>query len=230
MNNATCIESRDSPRGFGCKCLPGFTGENCEILEDVCQSQPCLNGGRCISYMGAYSCLCPITNTGRNCESSLDTCRDNMCAHGSTCQPIGDTYICQCPPGAFGRFCDEFQDSCYENDCASGFCVSNDLSTDHYKYKCNCMPGYTGRTCDISLSQCASDPCQNDAKCIDLVDSYKCICKSERYTGKNCETYYNFCSLPSEACHQHKSKQCIETVNGNKCGKSDSSMSLELIF
>ena len=37
------------------------------------------------------------------------------------------------------------------------------------------------------VNECSPDPCKNGAKCVDLVGSYRCDCKSG-YTGGNCET------------------------------------------
>lgn len=39
----------------------------------------------------------------------------------------------------------------------------------------------------IDIDECAPKPCQNGARCIDKIDSYKCVCEPG-FVGKNCET------------------------------------------
>ena len=50
------------------QCMPGYTGQNCEIEINECQSHPCQNGGTCIDLVGHYICSCPPGTLG-------------MCAH-----------------------------------------------------------------------------------------------------------------------------------------------------
>jgi len=47
QNNGSCIPHPERPRGSGyyeCDCVPGFTGDNCDINIDDCQSYPCFRG------------------------------------------------------------------------------------------------------------------------------------------------------------------------------------------
>lgn len=47
QNNGSCVPHTDRPRGSGyydCDCVPGFTGDSCDINIDDCQSYPCFRG------------------------------------------------------------------------------------------------------------------------------------------------------------------------------------------
>lgn len=45
-NGATCLNTGEG--SYTCTCLPGFTGVNCDSEVKECDSEPCLNGGRCL--------------------------------------------------------------------------------------------------------------------------------------------------------------------------------------
>ncbi|KAL0169366.1 hypothetical protein M9458_033962, partial [Cirrhinus mrigala] len=48
-----------------CLCPPGFTGIFCEIKPDVCEPNPCVNGGTCFDNAhGGIRCTCPPRFTG----------------------------------------------------------------------------------------------------------------------------------------------------------------------
>lgn len=46
------------------QCMPGYTGKDCEIEINECQSHPCQNGGTCIDLVGHYICSCPPGTLG----------------------------------------------------------------------------------------------------------------------------------------------------------------------
>ena len=46
-NNGSCVPHPNKPRGsafYECKCVPGYTGGECETNIDECQSYPCFRG------------------------------------------------------------------------------------------------------------------------------------------------------------------------------------------
>ena len=57
-NGGECSQSADVNSVVFCMCKPGFTGFNCEIEINNCESDPCQNGGVCLSHPGGYNCLC----------------------------------------------------------------------------------------------------------------------------------------------------------------------------
>lgn len=44
-NDASCTNTGQG--SYTCTCRPGFTGKNCEIETNECDSNPCKNGGSC---------------------------------------------------------------------------------------------------------------------------------------------------------------------------------------
>ncbi len=88
-NNATC--QADNFGNYTCLCSTGYTGLDCQIEINECESIPCQNGGTCKeTEPGSYECKCLPGFTGFNCESSAlkladeDLCR-NFCKYNSTC-------------------------------------------------------------------------------------------------------------------------------------------------
>ena len=41
LNIGTCV---DQINGYKCQCQPGYTGIDCSVDIDECQSSPCING------------------------------------------------------------------------------------------------------------------------------------------------------------------------------------------
>ncbi|XP_066273694.1 protein crumbs-like [Branchiostoma lanceolatum] len=81
QHGGTCYE-RYGVEAYSCTCVPQtepytilWTGVNCEINIDDCQSlpwgseTPCYNGGTCVDGIGTYTCLCPAGTYGRLCDS-----------------------------------------------------------------------------------------------------------------------------------------------------------------
>ena len=54
------------------------SGTRCETSVNLCTSQPCLNGGVCVSSPGSFRCQCPVTHAGMYCE------RRQLCLQSET--------------------------------------------------------------------------------------------------------------------------------------------------
>ena len=126
----------DKPRSSHshvCACETGFTGANCEIDTDECDTAPCKNGAVCTETLdgstltpGVYHCECATGYGGKNCDVDIDECEfndANTCLNGGTCTQTTDGTT-----PALGVF------------------------------HCDCLPGYTGDRCELDLDECNTVP------------------------------------------------------------------------
>nr|XP_054607861.1 slit homolog 1b [Nothobranchius furzeri] len=171
---------------YTCGCKSGFTGKLCETPVDACASNPCTNGGSCLSdeQTGGFSCACAYGFHGTFCEVNVDDCEDNGCDNGATCVDGVGNYSCLCPPNYTGPFCEEEGDPCspgrnlcqHQSTCISGATGS----------RCVCIPGWVGPDCSIDYNECVDHRCQNGAQCVDHLDGYSCLCP-QGFSGEYCE-------------------------------------------
>lgn len=199
--------------------MPGYTGPNCEIEINECQSHPCQNGGSCIDLVGHYICSCPPGTLGVLCEINEDDCAQPLrlrssppkCLNNGTCVDRVGGYRCNCPPGFTGERCEGDINECLSNPCNP----SNSLDCIQLPndYQCVCKPGFTGRRCQSRFSVCESQPCQNGGAC--SVSSsplgYTCTCQLG-YTGPNCER-----SMSCRELSCYNGGSCALTTRGARC-------------
>ena len=77
LHNGVCeLQGGD----FICHCLPGRSGDICQVIEDPCVSSPCLYGGTCVAANNSqgFSCECTELFTGSVCEDVLFTSQDSL--------------------------------------------------------------------------------------------------------------------------------------------------------
>ncbi|KAL3875687.1 hypothetical protein ACJMK2_033615 [Sinanodonta woodiana] len=56
-NGGRCVSLE--PLGYSCQCITGYSGVNCEIVANPCDSNPCKGGSTCRSTITDYICQCP---------------------------------------------------------------------------------------------------------------------------------------------------------------------------
>ena len=90
------------------------------LSNDRCSSNPCQNGGTCISTFNGYVCQCPDNWEGPNCATDVNECSrfagtDLGCQNGAQCQNLPGTYMCHCSNQWFGVHCTQKTDVCQGN-------------------------------------------------------------------------------------------------------------------
>ncbi|XP_061685781.1 slit homolog 1 protein-like isoform X1 [Syngnathoides biaculeatus] len=214
-NRGLCHQSASPSQPYTCTCSHGFTGQHCESPADACVSNPCVNGGTCLSdeQTSGFSCACALGFHGVYCEVNADDCQDHGCESGATCVDGVGNYTCVCPPGRDGLFCQEELDVCgpATNPCKNqATCVSTPTG-----HRCVCVPGWVGPDCGLDYDECADHRCHNGAQCVDGLDGYTCVC-AHGYTG-------NFCQVsppPTSPCHLVRCQNgapCVETAGVALC-------------
>ncbi|CAF0850468.1 unnamed protein product [Adineta steineri] len=193
LNNGTCISSLS---GYMCLCSVGFTGTNCSMTTNPCNSQPCFRNGTCLAIgTQSYTCICPTGYLGTRCEICNCPCTIYPCLNGGVCRstPTGGV-VCTCPAGFTGVRCETSILPCDSNPCLNnGVCIY-DAST--FKITCLCCGLATGTFCEVLLNPCNSSIpyCFNGGTCyLDATTKPMCQCPSS-FTGLYCETYSNPCS------------------------------------
>ncbi|OPJ67614.1 crumbs-like protein 2 isoform B [Patagioenas fasciata monilis] len=179
---------------YECICEPGFTGVDCNINTNECESSPCKDPGfECVDGVNGYTCKCQTGPSGEGCQTESSVCSGHPCLNNGTCVEGPGDYTCICQPGFGGANCRDDIDECASSPCQNGAICREGLN----EYSCFCVPGFQGHNCDIDINECASRPCQNNGTCLNEMDHYVCKCVPG-YTGVNCDTEIDECD--SDPC------------------------------
>ncbi|XP_072376666.1 protein jagged-2 [Diabrotica undecimpunctata] len=205
LNGGTCENT--APDNYLCTCPEGFSGANCEIVDNPCAPAPCLHGGTCIEAGGSFSCECGNGWTGPTCNIDFDECASAPCQNGGSCINLENSFMCNCSSAWEGNVCQFDADECLNNPCINAVSCTNLVGD----YHCKCRVGWMGKNCDQNINDCVGQ-CQHGATCIDLVNDYHCACKPG-YTGRDCHTDIDDCE--SNPCKN--GGECVDQVNGYKC-------------
>lgn len=112
--------------GYKCNCNAGYTGVNCEVNINECDSNPCTPSQftTCTDGVNDFTCNCIPGYSGKKCETSKcflpklyiffskilfiidgNECSSDPCQNGGSCVDLVNAYECKCAPAYFGPRC-----------------------------------------------------------------------------------------------------------------------------
>uniref|UniRef100_A0A8C4ISW7 Delta-like protein n=1 Tax=Dicentrarchus labrax TaxID=13489 RepID=A0A8C4ISW7_DICLA len=206
--------------GYFCECVPGWTGQNCDININDCKDQ-CQNGGTCKDLVNGYRCMCPPGFAGEHCERDIDECASSPCLNDGRCQDEVNGFQCLCLAGFSGNLCQLDIDYCSPNPCQNGAPCFN-LATDYY---CACPEDYEGKNCSHLKDHCRTTTCKGGERYISsnvcgphgrcrsqAGGQFSCECQ-EGFRGTYCHENINDCE--SNPCRNGGT--CIDKVSVYQC-------------
>lgn len=75
--SSPCVfgDCNDGISMYSCLCNEGYTGTNCDVMINYCESSPCKNGGTCATDGPLkYRCICALGYEGDMCQTDIDEC------------------------------------------------------------------------------------------------------------------------------------------------------------
>ena len=69
LYSTTCYACEGNFEGVQCdRCVTGWTGSSCDIVQDDCGHNPCMHGGICHNMLVDYYCECSGGFWGKQCQ------------------------------------------------------------------------------------------------------------------------------------------------------------------
>ena len=223
QNNGVCTDGVDT---YTCACVTGFSGKECAVNIDECDTNTCSGHGTCIDGVNSYKCECTDNWFGASCESQTNKCNGKVCNNVPiTCTTIGneckcisgwhdkegecEKNRCQCSGG--GEPVDECpQDN--KNMCKS--CTNGLLIDGNCINVCKCANGVVAdvcpqhdtnicKSCDEGFVKDESDQCVKSCVCDNGIAAEEDECPTNgAMKCKSCNTKYY---LKNNMCHVHSS-------------------------
>uniref|UniRef100_A0A8C6XMQ4 Neurogenic locus notch homolog protein 1 n=1 Tax=Naja naja TaxID=35670 RepID=A0A8C6XMQ4_NAJNA len=210
-------------QSYKCNCDAGWSGTNCDINNNECESNPCVNGGTCKDMTSSYICTCQEGFSGHNCQVNINECASNPCLNQGTCIDDVARYQCNCLPPYTGErtiislslspFTSQVKrvkstSMSVKSPCQNGATCQNTNGS----YRCVCKPGFTGDSCETDIDDCQPNPCHNGGSCSDSVNGFSCNCLAG-FQGLECQEDVDECA--SDPCKN--GANCTDCVNSYTC-------------
>lgn len=214
QHGGTCENT--APDQYFCRCAEGFSGVDCERVDNPCAPQPCAHGTCSLAgTTRGFTCTCDRGWGGLLCDTDLDDCASGPCLHGASCRDHLDGFTCECADGWTGPACAEDVDECSGRSMTEGAlgpCVNAAACNNTAGgYSCACLAGWTGRDCETNVDDCTGQ-CLHGATCIDLVDDFHCACAAG-YAGRTCSLDVDDCA--PRPCTN--GGECVDLLNAYRC-------------
>ncbi|VVC92301.1 unnamed protein product [Leptidea sinapis] len=204
QHGGTCENT--APDQYLCKCAEGFSGVDCERVDNPCAPQPCDHGTCALAApppaapagspapaaapSPGFVCTCERGWGGARCDQDIDDCAAAPCRHGGTCRDRLDAFVCDCPPGWTGATCAD---------------VFVPVDVDE------CSGGGAGPAEAAVGAEGGLGPCVNAAACNNSAGGYSCACLPG-WTGRDCELNVDDCT--GQCLH---GATCIDLVDDFHC-------------
>ncbi|KER19270.1 hypothetical protein T265_15599, partial [Opisthorchis viverrini] len=208
-----------------CHCPDGFSGSQCEVVDDPCRAGPCLFGGSCLpnqTVTQGYVCECQPGFEGVHCERNTYDCMHDACgAHGICIDGING-YNCDCLYGTMGKHCVSIE-------MPEPSIPSADANIDNEILIDTAQRLISG---DVeNVTGCSYSPCKNHAKCATAADgdsipvrrnltrAYTCQCSTAigLFEGEHCELDVDECAPSKEPGLCLNGAQCVNTYGSYYC-------------
>ncbi|XP_008147050.2 cubilin [Eptesicus fuscus] len=203
------------------------------VEKKVCSSNPCQNGGTCLSLHDSFYCICPSQWKGPLCSADVNECEIYAgtpfgCQNGATCINTVGSYSCLCSPETHGPQCASKYDDCEEGSkalCVHGICEDQvRTQAGQPKYSCICDAGWTSpqnsSACTLDIDECNlwPVPCSALVQCFNTPGSFYCGACPTGWQGNGyvCQDI-DECEINNGGCSVAPPVDCVNTPGSSHC-------------